>query len=99
MFGLLFLGGASMLFGLGSSGHAKNLSDAITRSQALIEFDLEGNIQSVNDNFCQTVGYTRSEIVGGHHRIFCDPMFVASSDYTSFWRRLAAGSFESGVYE
>ena len=73
--------------------------DAISRSQAIIEFDLDGTILHANENFCSTVGYELHEIVGKHHRIFVDPAEAASQAYTDFWRRLAGGSFDAGAYK
>ena len=46
--------------------------DAINKVQAVIEFDLNGNILTANDNFCNTVGYTLDEIQGQHHSLFVD---------------------------
>ena len=50
-----------------------SLMTAIDRSQAMIEFDLEGNILRANTNFLDSVGYRLDEIQGRHHRIFCTP--------------------------
>ena len=66
---------------------------ALSRSQAVIEFSPDGRILSANENFCAALGYTFDEIAGRHHRIFCDPAYTASPEYTSFWRDLAAGQF------
>lgn len=57
---------------------AKHVYDALSRSQAVIEFDLVGNILSANENFCRAVGYSQAELLGKHHRIFCDAAYVAS---------------------
>lgn len=66
---------------------------AIFRSQAVIEFGLNGEILTANDNFCQAMGYDLAEIVGKHHRIFCRPDYTSSEDYQAFWRKLAHGEF------
>ena len=66
---------------------------AISRSQALIEFDLEGNILDANDNFLRTMGYALEEIQGRHHRTFMDPVEAGSPAYAEFWRNLNAGRF------
>jgi len=66
---------------------------ALSRSQAVIEFAPDGTILDANENFCSTLGYTASEIIGKHHRIFCDPAYTATPEYTAFWRDLAAGEF------
>ncbi len=71
---------------------------AISRSQAVIEFDLDGTIKFANDNFLRALGYTLEEIVGKHHRIFCDPEYAASSEYTAFWDKLGRGEFESDEF-
>jgi|SRR5579883_424927 methyl-accepting chemotaxis protein len=69
---------------------------AIGRSQAVIEFDLEGNVLSANDAFLELLGYNAREVVGKHHKIFCEPEYVASPEYRSFWPRLSRGEFYSG---
>ena len=66
---------------------------AIGRSQALIEFDLDGNILDANDNLLATMGYALDEIRGQHHRTFMDPVEAASPAYAAFWRDLNAGRF------
>lgn len=71
---------------------------AIDRTQAVIEFQLDGTILTANDNFLQTMGYTLEEIRGKHHRMFCDPAFTKGEDYQAFWNRLANGTFESGEF-
>lgn len=73
--------------------------NAISRSQAMIEFDLTGIILSANENFLATLGYTLDEIQGKHHRIFCDPEYAESAEYKEFWRSLGKGEFSSGQFE
>ena len=83
-------------------GHMQSnaaLVEALNRSQAIIEFDLNGIILTANENFCRTVGYSLSEIVGKHHRIFVDPADAASKDYADFWAGLAKGKFDQGKYK
>jgi methyl-accepting chemotaxis protein len=67
--------------------------DAISRSQAVIEFTPSGDILTANPNFCQTLGYELSEILGKHHRMFCRKDYVATAEYAAFWQRLAKGEF------
>lgn len=66
---------------------------AIGRSQAVIEFDLDGTIRDANENLLQTMGYGMDEIRGQHHRMFMDPAEAASADYLAFWRELNEGRF------
>lgn len=72
---------------------AQSIADAMSRAQAMIEFDLDGTILSANDNFCAAMGYRLSEIRGRHHRIFVEPAYSASAEYTKFWSDLRAGQF------
>lgn len=72
---------------------------AIDRVQAVIEFDLHGNILAANENFLSTVGYGLSEIVGRHHGIFVEPAVRESHEYKSFWERLGRGEFQAGQFQ
>ncbi|GAB5520792.1 MAG: PAS domain S-box protein [Rhodothermales bacterium] len=72
---------------------------AIDRSQAVIEFDLDGTILTANDNFLSTLGYRLDEVQGQHHRIFCDPSYAQSSAYQAFWRQLRSGQFFGDQYK
>ena len=73
--------------------------DAISRSQAMIEFKPDGTIVFANENFLGAVGYTLAEIVGKHHRMFCDPDYVRGEEYAQFWTKLAAGDFNSDEFK
>jgi methyl-accepting chemotaxis protein len=72
---------------------------AAKRNQAVIEFDLQGNILDANDNFLKTVGFQIDEIHGRHHRMFCDQAYTSTAEYSDFWRRLGNGEFMSGRFE
>lgn len=71
---------------------------AIDRAQAVVEFDLSGHVTDANQNFLDVMGYERSEVVGRHHRVFCDPEYVASEEYAAFWPALAAGQYVAGEF-
>ena len=73
--------------------------DAISRSQAVIEFDLQGNILTANTNFLRTMGYTAAEIEGKHHSMFCDPDLIKSAEYRHFWADLSEGKFKSDRFK
>ncbi|MGA0604021.1 methyl-accepting chemotaxis protein [Caulobacter sp. KR2-114] len=66
---------------------------ALMRSQAVIEFQLDGTIITANDNFLNAVGYAASEVIGRHHSMFMDPAEAQSPEYRAFWRRLNEGEF------
>ncbi len=79
--------------------NANSIVEAISRSQAVIEFDLKGNILQANENFLGAVKYELDEIVGKHHRMFVEPDYAASAEYAEFWQRLARGEFFSDEYK
>jgi methyl-accepting chemotaxis protein len=72
---------------------------AIGKAQAVIEFDLKGNILNANDNFCRAMGYVIDEIRGQHHRLFVDAETSMSAEYRTFWDKLARGEYDSGQYK
>ena len=71
---------------------------AIGKSQAIIEFKLDGTILTANENFLNTMGYSAAEIVGQHHRMFVETEYAASDEYRNFWLNLAQGKFQTGEY-
>lgn len=71
---------------------------AIHRVQAVIELDLVGHVLDANTNFLSTFGYGRDEVLGRHHRMFCQPEFASSSEYANFWERLGRGEFIAGRF-
>ncbi|EKF58105.1 methyl-accepting chemotaxis protein [Agrobacterium albertimagni AOL15] len=73
--------------------HDNNRLRAIDQSQAIIEFEPDGTIVEANDNFLAAMGYDRSEVIGKHHSMFCEPTYARTSDYAQFWENLRAGEF------
>ena len=71
---------------------------AINRVQAVIEFDLVGHVLEADPNFLNTFGYGLEEILGRHHRMFCQPEFAGSGEYANFWERLGRGEFIAGRF-
>lgn len=73
--------------------------DAIGKSNAVIEFNMDGTIISANDNFLSALGgYSLSEIQGKHHRMFVDAAYARSAEYADFWRKLNNGEYFVGTY-
>ncbi len=72
---------------------------AIGKSQAVIHFDLDGNILDANDNFLATVGYQLDDIKGRHHSMFACADYAQSADYKQFWAKLRNGHFDAGEYK
>jgi methyl-accepting chemotaxis protein len=79
--------------------HQTSLLDAINRSMASIEFDLNGVVLSVNDNFLSTMRYRSEQVVGKEHKIFCTQDFARSSEYSRLWARLRNGEFVSSTFQ
>jgi methyl-accepting chemotaxis protein len=72
---------------------------ALDRAQALIEFDLEGIVVAANENFLKIFGYELEEVLGKHHRMFCDPDYADSDEYAEFWKKLGAGEFNCAEFK
>ncbi len=74
-----------------------NRMNAINRSNAVIEFDLDGNIKFANDLFLKTLGYSlNSEIIGKHHSLFVEDEVIDTDEYRDFWKTLGTGKFFMG---
>ncbi len=71
---------------------------AIDQSHLMIAFDLDGHIVWANERFLTLMDYTLDDLVGQHHRIFCEPADIASPDYARFWEQLGRGVFDEGTY-
>ncbi|MET0361032.1 MAG: PAS domain-containing methyl-accepting chemotaxis protein [Sphingobium sp.] len=71
---------------------------AVNRSQAVVEFALDGTVLDANANFLDLMGYDREEAIGRNHRIFCDRQFAQSDEYRRFWQALSSGQFEAGRF-
>jgi len=72
---------------------------AIGKSQAVIEFDMNGNIQHANELFLSAVGYSLDEIKGKHHSLFVDDHYRQSEEYQKFWLQLNDGIFSSDEFK
>ncbi len=72
--------------------------DAISKSQAVVELELDGTILTANDNFLQVMGYTLNEIKGRHHSMFVEESTRQSAEYKELWAKLGRGEFQTGEY-
>lgn len=72
---------------------------AFSRSMAMLELGPDGDILAANDNFLNLMAYQKTDIIGRHHRLLCNPDHVNSPDYTEFWRRLQQGEVISGTLQ
>ncbi|MGB9144771.1 MAG: PAS domain S-box protein, partial [Acidobacteriaceae bacterium] len=72
---------------------------AIRKSQAVIEFAMDGTVLDANDNFLAAVGYRLEEIKGQHHSMFVDEAYRQSPEYKEFWVRLNRGEYQAAEYK
>jgi methyl-accepting chemotaxis protein len=73
--------------------------EAISKAQAVIEFNMDGTIITANDNFLKTLGYSLDEVKGKHHRMFVDEAYKQSGEYREFWARLNRGEYDAAEYK
>ncbi|BEL88877.1 PAS domain-containing methyl-accepting chemotaxis protein [Serratia marcescens] len=64
---------------------------AIEHAVPMIVFSPDGTVLRANDLFLNTLGFQRDDVIGQHHRIFCDPNYVASPLYRKHWETLNKG--------
>ena len=73
--------------------------NALSKSQAMIEFEPNGTIKTANENFLAALGYRLEEIEGQHHKMFCTSEHISSDEYRSFWDRLSSGKASAGRFQ
>ena len=71
---------------------------ALSSTQAIIEFSTDGIVLDANDLFLQTMGYRLDEIQGQHHSLFVDPQTRQSHEYRDFWAELRHGQFRAAQF-
>src|ERR1700742_2846921 len=62
--------------------------EAIGKSQAVIEFSMDGNVLTANANFLGALGYSLAEIQGKHHSMFMPSDQRDGAAYRTFWADL-----------
>ncbi len=72
---------------------------AISKAQAVIEFNMDGTVITANDNFLHALGYTLEEIKGKNHSLFVDESYRMSADYAEFWAKLRRGEYQAAEYK
>jgi methyl-accepting chemotaxis protein len=73
--------------------------EAMRKSQAVIEFNMDGTIITANENFLKTLGYSLGEVQGKHHSMFVEPSERETAAYREFWASLNAGKYQAGEYK
>ncbi len=85
---------------MASKEQSEALKSALDLGWAYIEFTPTGNILTANSNFLNTVGYeNESDIIGKHHRIFCDKDYANSNEYKQFWETIGNGEVKRGEFK
>ena len=79
--------------------NARGLLNAIDASFAYVEFDLAGHVIKANPIFLQAMGYRSEEVVGKHHRLFCESSLTSSAEYPKFWADLHAAKAQTGMFK
>ena len=87
------------MLGLSNRSDDSGKLAALDRSQAIIEFKLDGTIVTANKNFLDTLGYTLEEVRGKHHSMFVEPAERSSPAYVEFWAQLNRGTFQSAEFK
>src|ERR1700755_2082447 len=82
-----------------ASLNAEAITSAISRSQAVIEFRMDGTIITANENFLTAMGYSLAEIKDKHHSMFVEPDARGSAAYREFWAKLNRGEFHLAEYK
>ena len=86
------------MFGRRNRDDVKAQIDAIGRSQAVIEFAMDGTIITANQNFLDTLGYAIEEIRGRNHSMFVTADQHGGAEYREFWAALKRGEFQAGEF-
>ncbi|MBB4378841.1 methyl-accepting chemotaxis sensory transducer with Pas/Pac sensor [Bradyrhizobium sp. Rc3b] len=87
------------MFGRKSHSDAQGRLDAIGRSQAMIEFNLDGSIVTANQNFLDALGYRLDEIQGKHHSMFVPADQRDTAEYKAFWAALNRGEYQAREFK
>lgn len=87
------------MFGRKSRVDAQAQIEAIGRSQAMIEFNLDGTIITANKNFLDALGYRLDEIQGKHHSMFVPVDQRDGAEYKAFWAALNRGEYQAREFK
>src|SRR5947207_3383985 len=79
--------------------NAEAIAAAISKSQAVIEFRLDGIIVTANENFLHALGCSLAEVQGKHHSMFVEDSERDSAAYREFWAKLNRGEYVAGEFK
>jgi methyl-accepting chemotaxis protein len=72
--------------------------EAISKSNCVVEFTMDGHILHANNNFLQMMGYTLDEVKGKHHSLFVGAEQKAMPEYQKLWQKLNNNEFVKGEF-
>ncbi len=87
------------MFNFGKTDEEAARLAAMEENYAIISFKPDGTIIHANDNFLNALGYNLNEVVGKHHRMFCDKNYINTTEYTNFWKDLSSGKSQIDEFE
>ncbi|QKF65626.1 PAS sensor-containing MCP-domain signal transduction protein [Arcobacter venerupis] len=87
------------MFNIGKTEEEKGRLVAMDENFAIISFKPDGTIIHANDNFLNVLGYKLNEVVGNHHRMFCNKTYTTTTAYTEFWNNLDKGISQINEFE
>src|ERR1700722_17313784 len=73
--------------------------EALSKSQAVVEFQMDGTVLTANENFLRAAACTIDEVIGRPHSMFVEESYRESSDYREFWAKLNRGEHQTGEYQ
>jgi methyl-accepting chemotaxis protein len=73
--------------------------EAIDKSQAIVEFKMDGTVVRANHNFLMTMGYSLDEVTGRHHSMFVEEAYRHSPEYKAFWATLNRGEYVAAEFK
>ncbi len=65
--------------------------NAVNEGMSVVEFETDGKVVGANEEFLRLMGYSRRDIYGQHHSMFCSPDYIQTQEYRDFWIDLAKG--------
>ncbi len=74
----------------------KEQLDSFQRSNAIVEFSLEGKIIEANEPFLDIMEYHRNEIIGQEHTIIVPQNERQAAAYQALWHKLKQGNYHVG---
>ncbi|SDB83034.1 methyl-accepting chemotaxis sensory transducer with Pas/Pac sensor [Pelagirhabdus alkalitolerans] len=76
----------------------ERVMETIDQHLAMIQFNTEREVVSVNELFAETVGYKKEDMLGMDHQQLCFDGFAKSTEYDRFWQDLRTGkSFQDKI--